>query len=432
MESVESRFGRIGAILRRTVSIAALVVSGTATAQTAFQLDGTVNLNYNVTTPIVTDTPEFFVELRPGITFQTGSPKLVFRVAYLFVGSLGLDGSWSNNYSNQLSASLAWQPDGRSTLTVAGTLIQGDSAFQLTQRPADTGQPAFRPPGSPAQVTGTLAQTFLWEATPEWRLEQALTGTVVAPQYALDQSNASLTGRLTLDHIGATNSYGGELVSTVARLRQSTVEAEPFWSVINSLLGLWNHDFDRGWSGSVRAGVASVYTFNEAALKSFVPTGNLTARYVGRDAGTGLHLDYGPLMDLQTGTIAQNARATVRGYVNFDALWPRQLSGSAGFLHAWPIGAVTPGSASGIGDALQGDLGFLWGFAEALYATARYSVAYQFNQPEGIAPSLIHVFLIGVTARYGNAAFMPPMPSAGERVDGSDRVPFPGQAAPRP
>ena len=431
MESVESRFGRIGATLRRAVSIAVLATGGTATAQTAFQIDGTVNLNYNVTTPVVTENPEFFVELRPGITFQTGSPKLVFRVAYLFAGSLGLDGSWSNNYSNQLSASLAAQPDGRSTITVTGTLVQGDTAFQLSQRPADTGQPAFRPPGSPAQVTGTLAQTYVWEANPEFRLDEALTGTVVAPQYALDQSNASVTGRLTLNHIGSTNSFGGEFLSTVARLRQSTVEAEPFWSAITSLLGLWNHDFDRGWSGAIRAGIASVVTFNDTNPKAFVPSGNLTGRYSGRDAGAGLHLDYGPQMDLQTGTIAQNARATVRGYVNFDALWPRQLSGSAGFLHAWPLGAVTPGSASGVGDALQGDLGFLWGFSEALYATARYSVAYQFNQPDGLAPSLIHVFLIGVTARYGNAA-MPPMPSAGERVDGGDRVPFPGVAAPRP
>jgi hypothetical protein len=430
LESVDSRFGPIGAILRWAVAIAALVGSGTTTAQTAFQLDGTVNLNYNVTTPIVTESPEFFVELRPGITFQTGSPKLVFRVAYLFAGSLGLDGSWSNNYSNQLSASLAAQPDGRSTITVGGILIQGDTAFQLSQRAADTGQPAFRPPGSPAQVTGTLTQTFLWEADPELRLEEGLTAMVVAPQYALDQSNSSVTGRLTLDHIGSTNSFGGEFLSTVARLRQSTVEAEPFWSAITSLLGLWNHDFDQGWSGAIRAGVASVVTFTDTNPKAFVPSGNLTARYLGRDAGVGLHLDYGPMMDLQTGTIAQNARATVHGYVNFDALWPRQLSGSAGFLHAWPIGAVTPGSAYGIGDALQGDLGFLWGFTESFYATARYSVAYQFNQPEGVAASLIHVFLIGVTARYGNAA-LPPMPSAGERVDGGDRVPFPGTPAPR-
>ena len=414
------------------LSLGCLVVSGTATAQTVIQLDGTVNLNYNVTTPIVPDTAALFVEIRPGLTFQTGSPRLVFRLSYLFAGTLGLDGSWSNSYSNLLSLTLAAQPDERSTVTLAGTLVQGDTAFQLSQRPADTGQPAFRQAGSPALVTGTLVETFLWEASPDLRLGEALTGTVVAPQYALDQSNASISGRVTVDHLGTRDALGGEFVSTVARLRQSTVSAEPFWSVISSLLGLWSHDFDRGWSGSARAGIASVVTLTDSNPRAFVPTGNLTARYVSGNAGTMLDLDYGPVMDLQTGTIAQNARATMRGYVNFDALWPRQLSGSAGFLHAWPLGAVTPGSAAGIGDALQGDLGLLWGLSEAVFATARYSVAYQFNQPGGLAPSLVHVFLVGVTARYSNADYLPPMPTAGDRVDGTDRVPFPGTPAPRP
>lgn len=410
----------------RALSIAALVATGSASAQTVIQLDGTVNLNYNVTTPAAPGRANLFLEIRPAVAFQTGSPRLVLRLAYMFVGDLGLDGSWSNTYSNQLSASLAAQPDDRSTVTFGATLVQGDTAFQLSQQPADTGQPAFRPVGSPAQVTGTLVQTFLWEATADLRLSQALTGRVVAPQYALDQSNASVTGLVSLDRMGPTDSYGAEFTPSVARLRQSTVAMEPFWSVINTLLARWNHDFDSGWNGGLTGGVSHVMTFTEDNPRAVVPAGSLAARYVYGSAGGALSLDLGPRTDLQTGTVSQNAQATLRGFLNFDALWPRQLSGSAGFLHTWPLGAVTPGSAAGIGDALQGDLGLLWGVSDALIASARYSVAYQFNQPAGIAPSLVHVFLVGFTARYSNAPFLPPMPTAGNRVDGGDGVPFPG------
>jgi hypothetical protein len=405
---------------------------GPAAAQTVLQLDGTLNLNYSVTTPAVPGEAELFAEIRPAVTFQTGSPTLVFRVAYLFAGTLGLNGSWSNSYSNQLSLTLAAQPDERSTLIFGGTLIQGDQAFQLSQRPADTGQPVIRAPGSPALITGTLIQTFLWEATPDLRLSETLTGNIVAPQYALNESNASITARLGLDHLGPRDGFGGELVSTLARLRETTEAAEPYWSLINSLLGLWNHDFDRGWSGTARAGVASVTSFTEGTPRSIVPVGNLAARYVNGNTGAALALDYGPMMDLQTGTVTQNAQATLRGFANFDALWPRQLSGSVGFLHAWPIGAITPTNAAGIGDAIQGDIGLLWGISDAFIATARYSVAYQFNQPGGLAPSLIHVLLVGFTARYSNAAYLPPMPSAGQRVDGTDAVPFPGSEPRRP
>ena len=45
---------------------------------------------------------------------------------------------------------------------------------------------------------------------------------------------------------------------------------------------------------------------------------------------------------------------------------------------------------------------------------------------------MIHVFLLGLTARYSNAAYLPPMPTAGQRVDGTDNVPFPGAPARRP
>jgi hypothetical protein len=124
--------------------------------------------------------------------------------------------------------------------------------------------------------------------------------------------------------------------------------------------------------------------------------------------------------------VSQNSQATLRGFLTFDALWPRQLSASVGYLHAWSLGPITPASASGVGDAVQGDLGIRWGLSDAMLLTARYSVAYQFNQAAGLAPSLTHVLLVGVTAHYSNAAFLPPMPTPGVRVDGSDAVQFPG------
>jgi hypothetical protein len=445
LESDDPRTGRIAAFLRPrpdvgclhspsrcALILVGLLACGPAAAQTVLQLDGTVNLNYTVTNPSPPDATELSVEVRPGITFQTGSSRLVFRISYLLAATFGIDPPYTNSYSNMLTGSLAAQPDDRSTLTFGFTLVQGGQAFQISQRPADTGQPAFRAEGNPEQLTGTLTQGFVWEAAPDLRLTQTLVGMLVAPQYNLSQSNTSLTGLVALDHLGTRDTLGGEVSVNVSRLRLSTVEAEPFWALITSLLGRWSHDFDLGWSTSLAAGVASVVTFTDTNPRAVVPTGNLTGRYFQGPAGASLSLDYGPRTDLQTGTVSQNFAATARGFLDFDPFFTRQLTASVGFLHSWPLGAVTESSAAGLGDAVQGDLGFLWGLSDALLATARYSIAYQFNQPAGVAPSMIHVFLVGVTARYSNAAYLPPMPTAGQRVDGTDNVPFPGVPARRP
>jgi hypothetical protein len=110
----------------------------------------------------------------------------------------------------------------------------------------------------------------------------------------------------------------------------------------------------------------------------------------------------------------------------FDTAHPMSLGASAGFLHAQPLGQAATRVAAGTGNAAQGDVGLFWGLSDEVLATARYSIAYQFAQPNGLPPMLTHVALVGLTMRYSNARRVPPAPALGARVDGSDRVGFAG------
>lgn len=425
-------------------ALALLLAASPARGESAIQLDGTLALNFNTTAPARSDlaldptepppapaSRQASVEIRPAVTFQSGSPRLVWRIGYLFAGSLGVLESNVATYSNQLSASVAAQLSPRSFLSVSGGLVQGSTAFQLTQAPADAGAPSIRAPGSPAQVTATLGQSYGWEASPDLRLTQGLSGTVVAPQYALDRSNSQLVGSLVLDHVRPSDAFGGEFAPSVSWLRPVTAGGAQYLSVTNSLLGRWSHDVDPRWSGQLRVGVAQVVTLAGSYPLAIVPTGGATARYQADGAGGSVTVTYGPTTDLQTGTVTQAGQALVRGFYDFDRFQPRQLAASAGFLRSRPIGQVGLAVAAGTGDALQGDVGLVWGLMDDVLLTARYSLAYQFNQPTGLAPSLTHVLLVGVTARYSSARYFPPMPTLGPRVDGGDTVGFPESGARR-
>jgi hypothetical protein len=413
------------------VGTAAIVVLGfgrPAAAQTVFQLDGALNLNYTVTTPSP-DPGGLGLQLSPGLTFQIGSQRLVWRVGYAFTGTLNAYGAGATAYSNQLNLALAAELSDRTTMIVSGWFSQGGTALLLSQRPADTGQPGIRAPGSPDQVTALLGETLAWEMSPRFRLTEAIVGTVYAPQDALAQYNVSVAGSLRLDRTFSVDAFGGELDSSVTSFSPRTPTGDRYLSITNSLLASWRHDVDVRWSGSLRAGIAQVVTLTGSVPLAIVPTGGLTASYRGWNVGGALALTYGPVTNLQTGTVTQGGSITVRGSMDLET--PGILSASAGFLRSRPLD-LTTAVTEGIGDAVQGDVGFLWGVSDALLATARGTVAYQFNQPAGFAPSLVLAIVVGVTGRYSNAAGLPPMPTLGERVDGGDSLGFSRDAVRKP
>jgi hypothetical protein len=420
----------------RALAVAALILgvfgsARPAEAQTAFQFDGGLDLSFTTSTPNAEENRQGALQIRPGIMFQTGSPRLVWRASYLFAGSIGFYGPGATTYSNQLGLSLASQLSNRSVMTFSAGLVQGSTAFQLTQRPADAGVPAFRAPGNPAQVTANVGEAFAWEASEDLRLGQGLAWNYVAPQYDLSQSNWQLASYLALDRMLPSSGFGGELVSSVAWLRPLTADGAPYVSLTNSILGRWNHDLDLHWSGQLRAGVAQVLTLTGSYPLAILPTGGVTASYAGNRGGGSLSVTYGPQTNLQTGTVTQAGQALIRGFINFDPLMVRQLSASAGFMRSRPLGEVAPAFAVGTGDALQGDIGFIWALSREFLITTRYTVAYQYMQPLGVAPSFTQALLVGVTARYSTVREIPGMPTLGQRVDGTDAVAFPESDVPR-
>jgi hypothetical protein len=427
------RFRRtIGALAAGSL---ALLVACPAAAQT-FELDGTLNLGYTATTNQTvtrdpTESPShtsswLFTEVRPGVSLQLETPRLSWRIGYVFAGSFSLDGAGPNTYSNAATLSLMALLTNRSTMTVSAIATQGGTAFQLSQRAPEAGNPEIRAPGDPNRVTLGLAESFVWAASSHVRLGQGLTGTLSAPQDDLGQASTQVAGYLSLDRVFPNDAIGGQLLSSVARLQPLSPDGQPFWNVTNSLLGRWNHTFSWRWNGQLTAGVQQVVTLSGSYPLSIVPTSSGTVQYLAGNALGSLAISQGATTDLQTGTVSMTEQASLHGLVSFDALRPRLLGASAGFLHSEPLGAAAVRTATGTGNAVQADVGLVWGLSDGIIATARYSLAYQFGQGSGVQPSLAHVFLLGVTARYSTGRYTPPIPTLGRRGDGSDAIGFPG------
>jgi hypothetical protein len=418
-----------------TAVLLAVVSACPAEAQSVFQLDGSVALNYSVTTPSSLEDRGLTTQVIPAVTFQTGSPKLVFRIGYLFAGNFNIYGSGSNYYSNLLRLSLAFQPAAGSTLTIDASVTQGGTAFQNSQRPADQGQPVIRAPGNPDQISATLSEAFTWEASRSMRMTQGFSASVVAPEYNLDRTNSLVSLSLGLDHMGQRDAIGGTLSSSVALLRPTLSGGDPFYSLANSLVGNWSRDFSQNWNGQLAAGLSNVIQLDGNHMTAFVPTAAATVRYfandVGRSGGS-VSLGYGPTFNLYTGTLTQAVSISGRGFVNFNSPWARTLSFSAGYLRSWAVNEAAALNAAGLGHAVQGDIGLVWGLSSALLVSARGSIAYQFGQPDGLAPSMSYIFLVGITGRYSNATSMSAVPTIGGRVDGADGARFPGAQGVKP
>lgn len=417
------------ALAARTVLLVLSSASRPASAETIIQADGAANVGYFETSE--QGSSRAFTEVRPALALQVQSPRVTWRAGYVFAGSLTLGSEQSRSYSNEVDLSLAAQLTKRSAMFVTGSVAQSTTEFQLSQRAPDAGQPAFRSRENPELVTTALTESYVFEPSAQLRLGQAVTGTLIAPRNALDEFNASMTASLSLDRAlrsgyghGSRDTVGGELRSSYALLRPAAAPDEPFWNVRNALLARWSHDFSWRWNAQATAGVEQVLTLAGSYPLAIVPTASVTAQYLTRNGGGALAVTYGAATDLQTGTVSLSQGVVARAFVSFDSLRPRQIGVSAGFLHAEPLGQSAARTAAGVGNAAHGDVGLVWSLSDAVLVSARYSVAYQFDQPGALEPLLAHVVLVGVTMHYSSARSTPPMPRFGGRADGSDGVGF--------
>jgi hypothetical protein len=416
-------------------SVIAGTVARPANAQFVYELDGTLALQYTEFTPYTSTDSGLMALVTPAVTLQVGTPDLVYRVGYLFAGVFNLYGGSSNSYNNRLSLALAAQPNGSTVLTTSVLVSQGRTVFQLSQRPADAGQPAIRPQDNADQLWIVADEACRWDLSASLRLTQGFAVGLVAPDYSFAQANAEASASIALDHdITPLDAIGGVFTSRVALLRPLGGFGDPYYALANSLLGRWAVDLGRSWNAEVSGGIAHMIQLTGAHPEAFLPTGAITAGFLASDigrSGGSIGVSYGPYFDLQTGGLTRAASATARGHVNFDALAMNQLAFSAGYLRSWAANEAAVLNLAALGQAVQGDVGLVWGLSNWLLATARASVAYQYDRPVGLAPSLVYTFILGVTGRYSNATHMPDMPTMGSRVDGADAAQFPGATGPR-
>ncbi|TMQ09442.1 MAG: hypothetical protein E6J90_38030 [Deltaproteobacteria bacterium] len=431
------------------IGIALAAVEHPAAAQqTDVEANATANLGYNQQTQSVfvpdpngqpQDMPSstsnrLFLEIRPGISLQSGSPRLAWSAGYIFSGTLAVVGDQSASYSNAANASLAAQATKFTTVTIAANAAQGGTSFQLTARPADAGQPELRAPGSPDQVSATLAETLSNELAKHLTLQQALVGAISAPQDAIGQRNSAVSGSLALDQLFETDTIGAEVHGSVSWLRPLRLVQNPYKSYTSSIQAHWNHDFTAGWNAMVSAGIEQVFTDTGSRPLAFLPAGALSVRYaLGESIGGAFDFSHGTATNLQVGSISLTDRATVHGNVAIDTREARAIAFSAGFLHNEPLGETSAVIAAGTGNAAQLDAGFTTRVAKNVLGVARYSFAYQFGQGGNLPSTVAHVFYLGVSASIRNTdRVLRPVPVRGHRVDGTDSFGFPDVEPPEP
>jgi hypothetical protein len=419
-----TRFCHSSALATWSIVFLAAAAGRPARADLVFEADGAVDVGYSRSSQPDSDT--LFAQARPALGLLFGSPRLVWRAGYLFAGSLTLQGRGTDTYSNRADLSLAAELSPRSAMTLSLSVLQGGTAFQLSQRAPDAAEPGFRAPSVSQLYTATLGEQFQWEASPELVLRQGLTGSLSAPQDALERANVTAAGSLGLDRVLVRDAVGGVFRSAFSALRPQLAAGERYLKFIQtSLVASWNHDFDATWNGQLVAGVERVSTLGSKEFPvSIQPTGSLTARYLAGNLAASLVVSRATAPNLALGTVSLNHAVTLNGILSFDPVRVRQLAGSIGYLRAEsPSGAGAAQATEG--NALQGDVGFVWALSDLFLVHGRYSLAYQVGGT-GVATSLVHVLLVGASVRYSTAPLAAPVPTIGRRVDGTDAVGFPG------
>jgi hypothetical protein len=436
MRVLLSRLGSRTIASALAVALAAL--SHRAAAQRAeVEADASVNLGYSQETQAVfvpdsnssrpSDTPSstaqrMFMEIRPGILVQTGSPRLTWRAGYIFAGTLSIVGDSLSAASNQATGSVTAEVSKFSFLTLTAVLSQGGTAFQLTSRSADTGSAELRAPGSPDTIAASAAETMITELARQVTMQQTLVASINAPEDDLSARNSAIAGSLAVDRVFDRDAIGGELHGSVSWLFPLQQGMTEYKSYASSALLHWNHDFSLNWNGMVRAGVEQIFTDTGSEPLAFLPTGSLAVRYTPQpDVSFGLDFTHGTATNLQVGSVSLTDRLGVHGAIGIDSRKSRGVAFSASALHNEPLGSVSALVAAGTGNAVQLDAGFTTELTRNVLGNVRYSFAYQFGQGGGLPDSLAHIFFIGVTGVIRNTERpLSVLPIRGQRVDGSD------------
>jgi hypothetical protein len=420
------------------IAVALAALSHRAAAQRAdVQANAAINVGYSQETQTVfvadpnsprpSDTPSstaqrMFMEIRPGILYQVGSPRLTWRAGYTFAVTLSIVGDSLSAASNNATGSLTAEVSQFSFLTLAAVLSQGGTAFQLTSRSADTGTAALRAPGSPDTVAASASASMMTELARKVTMQETLVANTSAPQDDFSARNSAVAGSLAVERTYDRDALGGELHASVSWLFPLQQGQRKYKSYASSALAHWNHDFSLNWNGMVRAGVEQIFIDATSEPLAFLPTGSLAVRYTpAPDVGVGLDFTHGTATNLQVGSVSITDQIGVRGAIEIDSRKARGVAFSASALHNQPLGSVSALVAAGTGNAVQLDAGFTTQLAKNVLGNVRYSFAYQFGQGGGLPDSLAHVFYIGVTGVISNTERpLAPLPIRGQRVDGGD------------
>lgn len=420
------------------IAVALAALSNRAAAQRwDVEADGAVNLGYNQQTqtvfvpdpgaPSPSDTPSsttqtLFMEIRPGVLIQTGTPRLTWRAGYIFAGTLSIVGDQLSAASNQVTTSMTAEVSQFSFLTLSAVFAQGGTAFQLTSRSADSGTAELRAPGSPDTIAGTAAESMITELARKLTMQQTLVASITAPQGDLSARNSAIAAGLAIDRLLDRDSIGVDVHGSVSWLIPLQLGMDEYKSYTSSVGGHWNHDFSPSWNGMASAGVEQVFTDTGSKPLAFLPTGALSLRFTPQpDVGGALDFTHGTATNLQVGSVSLTDRVGIHGAIGIDSRKSRGVAFSASFLHNEPLGQVSALVAAGTGNAIQADAGFTTELARNVLGNVRYSFAYQFGQGGGLPDSLAHIFFIGVTGVLRNTERpLAPLPLRGQRVDGGD------------
>jgi hypothetical protein len=425
-KSVNRRLATRRAAARAALVALTLCAAAPARAQLALQADAAVNLGYD--REGWTDDPRSrgYVELRPGLAAQFGSPRLSWRASYVLAATGTLYGDAAGTYGHAADLSLVGELGRRSMVTLGAGLTYGGAEFRLLRSPPGSTAPALREGGDTRRVAATASQSWSWEATPRLGVGQTLTARVDAPASATEDRNLDVSATLRLDGAYERDALGTLASGRYVVLQPGGADGPRVEVVTSSLQAVWNRDLDQAWSAQVTGGVEQLLVL-ETSTTEMHPAGTAVLRYQRGRAGGSLSYTRAATASLETGTMSNGDEVVLGAQLDLASFRQRQVRASVGYLRSSPFDA-TPEAAAGDAEVVRVDTGLIWELLPELMGSARYSLAYQYGSRLGTGSGLVQVLMVGITWRWTNDRSAGAMPRRGERVDGADAVGFPGSA----
>ncbi len=387
---------------------------------------------------------EFFGEVSPSITINSGSARLLQSLSYT-LDLLGyLHTSWA--YSNRLDWNLMYTASPRTQIVVGAYGFEGGvNTLTLGADPTNN-QVGALPTGLATILNFGASEGVRYEASPVWLLTEALMlfGNIPVDNSLIMPAGVAVDPAFQAARVWKSDSVGGELRTTWVWFGAQTdangsVVTPAEQQLISRLQASWKHDFGHFFSTELGGGAIEVMRVDTGGGRFWDWAGLAGAHYVREQGQLDLVYTHGVEPSLLVGQTFDADQVYLRGAIPLARKVPLTLALSTGFMHARQIDTEVASTVGTVDDLLV-DLLLSYAPNPEVALQLRYQLLYQLGSPADptVAGSVDEPNYLRNTVMFTIVGHYPPgapqaVPSHfAQRVDGADVPSIPAPHAPPP